>query len=140
MATPSEHLAAQFAALVTDADTRTGPIQMINMIRFRDTANYSEGDIPEGGIPTGAEAYATYGQLATPFVAKAGGGRVWSSRDSTVVVGPASERWDAVFAVRYPNRKAFIDMVTDPGYRAVAHHRAAAVADSRLIMIEVAET
>ncbi len=138
MTTP-QHAADRFAAIAEEAKLETGPIEMINMIRFRGRAEYSDGEAPDGAVPTGAEAYATYGALAGPFVAATGGRRSWASSRSTVVFGPADEEWDAVFAVRYPNRAAFIALVTDPGYQAIAHHRAAAVADSRLVMIELVD-
>jgi hypothetical protein len=38
-----------------------------------------------------------------------------------------------VLAVQYPSRSAFLSMVTDPDYLQVHAHRAAALADSRLI-------
>lgn len=50
-----------------------------------------------------------------------------------MVIGPATERWDAVFIAEYPNSGAFLEMVTDPVYRAAVVHRQAAVATSRLI-------
>ena len=137
MTTPS-HVAERFQVLIEEAKTQTGPIEMINMIRFREQAEYQEGEAPDGPAPTGSGAYATYGRLAGPLVAKVGGSRSWASSQSAVVFGPANESWDAVFSVRYPNRAAFIALVTDPAYTAVAHHRAAAVADSRLVMIELA--
>ncbi len=37
---------SRFAALAADAATKTGPIRMINMIRFRELAEYEEGAGP----------------------------------------------------------------------------------------------
>jgi hypothetical protein len=38
-----------------------------------------------------------------------------------------------VFTVRYPSKAAFVAMISDPGYQEIHGHRAAALADSRLI-------
>ena len=50
-----------------------------------------------------------------------------------MVIGPSEEKWDIAFIARYPSGQAFLDMVYDPDYQAVVHHRQAAVETSRLI-------
>lgn len=132
--------ADRFSQLAADAQTKSGPIHMINLVRFKDQAEYEDDAQPDSGPISGADAYALYGQLAGPFVQAVGGSTAWASPKSTVLIGPADESWDAVFAVRYPNRSAFLEMVTDPRYQAVAHHRTAAVADSRLILTDIEPT
>lgn len=134
---PDDATARRFAAIAGDAASKTGPIHMINMVRFKDKAEYEPG-APASDRPTsGAAAYALYGQLVGPFLQAVGGSRAWTSPTSTVLIGPDEEEWDAVFSVRYPSRSAFIEMATNPEYQAVARHRTAAVADSRLILTEI---
>jgi hypothetical protein len=41
--------------------------------------------------------------------------------------------WDTIFIAHYPTARAFLAMVTDPGYREAVVHRQAAVETSRLI-------
>jgi hypothetical protein len=43
-----------------------------------------------------------------------------------------------VLLVRYPSRKAFIGMITNPGYQKEHEHRAAGVEEARLILSDLA--
>ena len=68
-----------------------------------------------------------------------GGSQAWVSNESMVVIAPSDEGWDAVFAIRCPSRRAFLDIARSERYRATVHHRTAAGADSRLMLTEVDE-
>jgi hypothetical protein len=48
-------------------------------------------------------------------------------------MGAATEQWDDVLRVEYPNTKAFIDMIESSTYQAILYHRVAALEDSRLV-------
>ena len=61
---------------------------------------------------------------------------LWMGAVRSTVVGPDDERWDDAILVEYPSRKAFLGMVTNPDYLAIAAHRSAALEDSRLICTE----
>lgn len=52
-----------------------------------------------------------------------------------MLIGPADERWDAVFIAQYPSAEAFVAMLRNPEYREAVKHRQAAVEDSRLIRL-----
>ncbi len=106
----------------------TGPIHMLNLVRFRDIAVYDDGR-----RATGAEAYASYGHESQPIFARVGGRIVWSGDFRLMLIGPAEERWDRCFIAQYPSATAFVEMVKDPDYQRAVKHRQAAVADSRLI-------
>lgn len=124
---------AQFDAF--KALPRDTPIQMLNLIRFKDMADYPV-DHPDHGKPiSGREAYRAYGRDLADMLGRLGGRQVWTGRPEGVVTGPAHERWDLAFIVDYPNAGAFMAMVTDPAYREIVKHRTAAVADSRLIRL-----
>jgi len=111
---------------------RTGPIQMLNLIKLKDQAAYEDGT-----TATGAEAYGTYGRLSGPIFAGYGGRIIWSGRPEVMVIGPQNgEEWDIAFIAEYPDMEAFMKMIGDPAYRAVTHHRTAAVANSRLLRCE----
>ena len=119
---------AAFKALPRDT-----PIRMLNLIKFRELADYPEGHPNHGKGLTGREAYAIYKAGIAPIIAAAGGGMVWQPPMECVVTGPAGE-WDEAFVMGYPNSAAFMAMVKNPHYIAeVVPHRTAAVADSRLI-------
>jgi uncharacterized protein (DUF1330 family) len=107
------------------------PAGMLNLLKFRPQAAYGA----DSGEPpcTGAEAYRRYGALATAILAPMGArviltGAVW-------LIGPESE-WDSAFVVRYERASDLINMASDPAYLSIVHHRTAALADSRLLMME----
>ena len=118
---------------------RGEPIEMLNLVRFRDRAAYApDHPLARAGL-SGAEAYANYGRDSAPVFRRVGGSIVWRGDFRTVLIGPADETWDAVFTARYPSAAAFLEMVTDPDYRQAVKHRQAAVATSRLIRCAPAE-
>lgn len=112
---------------------RDTPIAMINLIRYRERAAYPEDHPYAAEELTGAEAYRRYSKESGPIFARVGGTILWSGRPELVVTGPADEAWDAAFIARYPHAAAFLEMVTDPAYRAAVVNRTAAVLTSRLI-------
>lgn len=112
---------------------RDAPIDMLNLIRFRETAAYPDGHDQAGKRLSGAEAYRLYGKESGPVFARVGGSIVWSGEPQAMVIGPEDERWDAAFVARYPSAHAFLEMVSDPDYQKAVVHRQAAVETSRLI-------
>jgi uncharacterized protein (DUF1330 family) len=111
-----------------------GPIVMVNLLRYRERAAY-----PEGAAATacsGREAYQRYSEVALRTVAEVGGQLVYLGRVAASVIAPAGEEWDDVALVRYPSRRAFVEMIGRADYQAAAVHRSAALADSRLICTE----
>lgn len=121
----------QFAAF--RSLSRPGPIHMLNLVRFRARAAYADGrDV------TGADAYRAYARESGPVFRRVGGKQHWVGRFELTVIGPESERWDAVFIAQYPSYEAFVEMLRDPAYREAVKHRQAAVEDSRLIRLEPA--
>ena len=86
--------------LATCPPEQDGPIYMLNLMKYRDRADYG----PAGGPDiSGEEADNRYAPLA---VLAELGARVCFF--GTVVGG--SEDWDRVAVVRYPTRRTFIDM------------------------------
>lgn len=112
---------------------RDHPIEMLNMIRFREKATYPDDHPLAGKELTGAEAYKNYGKESGPIFARVGGTMVWAGEPEAMVIGPAEERWHAIFVARYPDTHAFLEMIADPEYRKAVVHRQAAVETSRLI-------
>ena len=128
---PTREIMAVFRDLPSDR-----PIAMINLLRFRDHADYPV-DHPghEKGM-TGAEAYRLYGKAAAGPFQRSGGRQVWLGRPELTVIGPVDEVWDLAFIAAYPSGDAFVAMLRDPEYRLAVVHRQAAVLDSRLIRCE----
>ena len=110
------------------------PVDMLNLVKLRLDATY-----PDGRKATGAEAYAYYGKHSGPIFKGVGGKIIWSGDPQFMVIGPTEEVWDIAFIARYPTGQAFLDMVYDPAYQAIVHHRQAAVETSRLIRMKPKE-
>ncbi len=126
---PSRENFAAFKALPRDE-----PMQLLNMIRYRDVAAYPEDHALAGQGWSGEQAFAEYLIRVVPFIERLGGGIVWQGRFEGVITGPADFEWDRVFIMGFPAASAFLALVTDPDYKAdVVVHRTAAVLDSRLV-------
>jgi uncharacterized protein (DUF1330 family) len=108
---------------------QTGPVIMLNLLRFKDLA---DGIDAADGL-TGAEAYGRYAAATQPFLERVGGRLLYALAAEECVIGPPEREWDLVLAVEYPSRAAFLAMATDPEYLTIHAHREAALADSRLI-------
>lgn len=94
----------ELARFLADDDGR--PIVMLNLLRFQ----------PEGG----RDRYSDYLTVAAPLVASYGAEIVYVGDGLPALSAEDGQAWDAVALVRYPSRKAFADMVSDPAYRAKA--------------------
>ena len=112
---------------------REGPIEMLNLIRYRDQAAYEDGR-----AATGREAYAAYSRASQPIFERVGGRQLWVGLPELMLIGPAEEQWDLAFIAAYPSGAAFVEMVRDPDYREAVKYRTAAVADSRLLRLRPA--
>ncbi len=110
------------------------PVHMLNLVKLRDQAQYEDGH-----NASGKEAYGEYGRLSAPVFKRVGGNIVWSGRFEFMVIGPPEEIWDVAFIAEYPTGQAFFDMLYDPAYQAIVHHRTAAVETSRLIRLSPKE-
>lgn len=119
-----------FQALKRDTPADT-PIVMLNLLRFRERAQYPAGG--DHAACSGAEAYARYSAHAGPAVLAAGGEVLYAGAAVAYPVAAPDERWDEVLLVRYPSIGAFFTMVMAPDYQAQSVHRTAALEEARLI-------
>lgn len=120
---------AQFERLAASAEANDGAVIMINLLRFKQRAD----GIDDADRLSGVEAYARYGAAVQRFLDGVGGRIVLAADATESVIGPHDGEWDMVLAVEYPSRRAFLEMISDPRYLEIHAHRAAALADSRLI-------
>lgn len=123
---PDRETFAAFRAL-----DRAGPIHMLNLVKLRTKAAYSDGR-----EATGAEAYGVYGRDSAPIFSRVGGRVVWRGGFELMLIGPKEESWDRCFIAEYPDVAAFAEMLRDPAYREAVKHRQAAVETSRLIRLK----
>src|SRR5262252_6462228 len=112
----------------------SGSIVMLNLLRFREQADYSANPelAPKEPI-SGAAAYQRYIDHTLPFLQKSGGEVLFLGRGGPVLIGPADERWDAMLLVRQRSVQDFLAFAQDPAYLAGMGHRTAALEDSRLL-------
>ena len=112
---------------------RDVPINMLNLLKFNEQAEYS-ADHPNAAHGwSGKRAYAEYGKTSGPIFARVGGSIIWRGKMEAMVIGPETRHWDSAFIALYPNSGAFLEMVTDPEYQKAVVNRQAAVLTSRLI-------
>src|SRR5450755_2372815 len=73
----------------------TGPIVMLNLLRFRATADYSATpDLAPPSPIAGEEAYRRYMEHTLPHLEKSGGNLLFFARGGAFLIGPSNERWD----------------------------------------------
>lgn len=114
----------QLAAL-REGTAPDGPIVMVNLLKFRERAEYPDGRDP--GL-SGREAYHRYGVEVTKLV-EAYGGRILFTGDVTALsLGRVEQLWDEIALAEYPSRAAFLAMSSSPEWRAIAIHRQAGLA------------
>ncbi len=123
--------AANFAAFKNLP--RDTPINMLNLLQYRDTAAYPEGHEHAGKGWSGREAYREYGRTSAPIFARVGGTILWRGRFETMVTGPEAKQWHDGFIAQYPDANAFFAMIKDPEYQQAVVNRTAALRDSRLM-------
>lgn len=112
------------------------PIYMVNLLSFKEKAEYEDGRESE---LSGAEAYGIYAAEVVAHLAKVGGKPVIGGRVTGLRLGVVEELWDSVAIAMYPNRKAMFAMMRDPEYQESAVHRSAGLAGQLNIEMVVPE-
>jgi len=105
-------------------DPDSGPVVMINMLRFKEQT--SDGE-------SGEAAYARYMKEAAVFIEIVGGRLLWSGQADQWIVGGPEDRWDKVMLVEYPSRKAFTSMLEISEFQEALKIRSAALEETVLI-------
>lgn len=112
------------------------PVYMLNLLKFRDKANYHDGeDI------SGREAYMRYAKAFGQMVQASGTDLnvVFGGQVNGFLIGAGAgngaedTEWDAVAIVKYPNAGKMFEMVSSPAYRRIHKHRRAGLAGQLLI-------
>jgi uncharacterized protein (DUF1330 family) len=114
-------------------DSHDGAIVMVNLLKFRANADYAANAPEAKERLTGRQAYQRYGMVALAGVVKVGGRVVWGGKQRFVAVGGSEQDRDEIVCLRYPSRRAFLAMVSDPEYRKGLYHRDAALERTALL-------
>lgn len=99
-----------------------GPIFMVNLLKFRDRAEYADGR--ETAL-TGREAYMIYGRAVTEILPRFGGRAVFAADVTFLTLGQVEELWDEVAIAMYPARADMVRMSMSPEWQDAAVHRTA---------------
>ncbi len=89
------------------------PVVMLNLLRYADG---------------GRERYAEYLRAAAPAAQAHGAELLYYGETRAPLVAEEGEDWDAVLLMRYPSRRSFLEMVSDPAYQEHTHLRSEALA------------
>ncbi len=118
-----------------------GELLMLNLLRFRDVADYSATpDLAPSSPVTGAEAFQRYIDHALPYLRESGGDLVLLAEGGAFLIGPQSERWDLAMLVRQKSVETFLAFAAHGAYLAGMGHRKAALEDSRLLPLVQLQT
>jgi uncharacterized protein (DUF1330 family) len=102
-----------------------GPFVMVNLLKFKERADYPDGAEPE---LSGRDAYRRYGAAVQACFASAGARSVYAGEVSGILLGEVAELWDMVALVEYPSRAAMMMMLSSVEYLAIEKHRVAGLA------------
>jgi len=111
-----------------------GPVVMLNLLRFREVADYSAApDLAPREPISGAAAYQLYINHTLPYLKESGGEVIFFGKGGSFLIGPDDERWDAAMLVRQRSISDFMAYASNQAYLKGIGHRVAALEDSRLL-------
>jgi hypothetical protein len=112
----------------------TGPVFMLNLLKFREIADYSGNPQLAPAAPiSGSQAFDRYVTHTLPFLRESGGEVLFFGEGGAFLIGPKDESWDRVLLIRQASVASFLSFASHAGYLAGLGHRTAALADSRLL-------
>ncbi|MHA7858529.1 MAG: DUF1330 domain-containing protein [Henriciella sp.] len=102
-----------------------GPIFMVNLLKFKDKAEYEDGRETD---LTGRQAYQLYGAGVASLIREYGGRILFMADVTFLSLGQVEELWDEVAIAAYPDRNALFQMSSSKAWQDLAVHRAAGLA------------
>mgnify|MGYP003626311664 FL=1 len=122
--TPNTEYAMSMAMMPPEDD---GPVWMVNLMKYRAVADYADGR--ESAI-SGRDADDAYSPLDS--LAAVGAAPVFFGDVDQQLLGDETT-WDRIGVVKYPTRKAFIDMQSLPSFQKSHHHKDAGMESTIVI-------
>ena len=113
-----------------------GPIYMVNLLKFKEKAEYEDGR--ESDL-TGREAYMLYADAVFELLKEFGGYGGFHAKVERLMLGEVEELWDDVAIAVYPSRAAMMDMMQSPLMQEIGPHRSAGLAGQLNIETVAAE-
>jgi hypothetical protein len=110
--------------LATTAPDDDGPIWMVNLMHYRDKADYADGRQSDISGKQADDRYAPLGPL------KAIGAQPVFFADVDTQFLNDTPKWDRVGIVKYPTRRSFIEMQTRKDFQELHAHKEAGMAET----------
>ena len=99
-----------------------GPIYMVNLLKFKASAEYEDGRQTD---LSGREAYNIYAEAVSKIILNYGGKVLFAADVTGLSLGQVEDLWDEVAIAQYPNRRAMVEMSSSAEWREAAVHRTA---------------
>lgn len=111
-----------------------GNVLMLNLLCFRDVADYTmTPELAPSSPISGEAAFQRYVAHTLPFLHASGGRIEFLGKGGPFLIGPADEHWDMVMLIRQQSADAFLSFASHHDYLAGLGHRTAALKDARLL-------
>ncbi len=105
--------------------TKDRPIYMVNLLKYRDKAEYVDG---RDTNLSGREAYGLYTEGVRELLKTFGGSLSFKALVERLTIGEVDELWDDVAIAVYPSRAAMLQMMQSPKMQQIGQHRTAGLA------------
>ena len=102
-----------------------GPICMVNLLKFKDVAEYEDGR--ETSL-TGFEAFQLYEGAIKEILQRVGGCIGFEGRIERLALGEVEELWDVVALAVWPSRKVMLEVMQSQEMQDISVHRSAGLA------------
>ncbi|MEM7728946.1 MAG: DUF1330 domain-containing protein [Pseudomonadota bacterium] len=107
------------------------PVYMLNLLKFKRTSTYRDGEQVSGAAAYGRYAKA-FGEMLRDNGVE-GVETVFGGKVDRFLIGEGEDEWDAVAIVRYPDKKSMFEAVSNETYRSFHFHRKAGLEGQLLI-------
>jgi uncharacterized protein (DUF1330 family) len=102
-----------------------GPIYMINLLKFKEKAEYEDGRETD---LTGYEAYQLYAKEVAKLLTEFGGKGIFAGDVTFLALGQVEDLWDEVAIAMYPKRADLLQMSSSKKWQEISVHRTAGLA------------
>ena len=116
------------------------PIKMVNLLKLRSFAEYSEAEPESAERLTGRDAYGRYANVALEKINQNGGAIEFLSPSQQCFVGGDDDDWDQVVIVHYRSRADYLKGFDSPEYQSAIRHRIAGLQRRVLIQCDANKT
>ncbi len=113
--------------LATTPTDQDGPVWMVNLMKYREKADYADGNGPDISGREADDRYTPIGPL------QAIGAEIVFAADVQDQLLGDSPTWDRIGVVKYPTRRSFIDMQSRPDFQELHVHKDAGMEQTFVI-------